>query len=459
MRSVFHLSVLLFMSIVSFVRMQAWDVFTSGNDVIVRVGDGLSGRQCCRGASIDDPTGGGAQCSQSCPANSEVTVTLPCNSVGTHTVYAYWSDDHTNGYVTETRTVDVTIPPAPTCPLYDFYGGGSQVLTHKYETVDAYPGGQTADAQVTLKLKARRAPGGTTIYLRVDDPPDTSPPNTAAYRKPQPHPSDDNDDPSPTDGTISGSTMSTVSLPAAGLVTVNVKVTDQYAGDNYEIWASPDSGLHNDPNFVCNASTNCLKTPVITAWKRAYLEHDRMFRHGTYLTQDAAPCATGPCYLNLASLRGLHRQDRLRIIHAPRFGVPGSFYNEDVEIVRVQNNRDRVEVTPFNQSYFGPDTDGLGVIQPFLADAVGVITGVDDADYYTANTTNITPLFDSSFVEYLSITEDPSPFLPFEENVSGSGASQSDEVRAISRKWFYSYGKDNHHHLLAGSAAAPGLLA
>jgi hypothetical protein len=448
MRTVFRVLSLLVVSAVSFAELSAWDVFTSGNTIMVRVGAGLSGRQCCRGASVDEP-GGGAHCSQSCPTNPEITVQLPCNSVGTHVVWAYWSDDRTNGYVYESKTIDVTVPPAPTCPLYDFFGAGSRALTHKYSPFDAYPGGQSADAEVTLKLKARVAPGGTPIYLRVYDPADTAPYRAANAA------ADDNADTSSNAGTINGSTMSSVTLPQTGVVTATLRITDQFAGDNYEVRASPDSRLHTDPNFVCDQTTNCQRTPVITAWKRAYIENDVMFREGTYLSQDAAPCPGSPCHLYLNSTRGLRRGDVLRVIHAPRSGVigPQQYYAEDVQILRIENRYDRVEVTPFSRAYFGPDTDGNGVLQPFLADAVGVVTGVPAADFYLTNNAFVHDLFNPAFVEYLSTTEDPVPFLPYEEELSGDGASQSDEVRAIARKWFFASGRPNHQHLLGGSQA------
>lgn len=451
MRKVLRALVPLFLSAIPIVPLYAWDVWTSGNTINVRVGAGLSGRQCCRGASVDDP-GGGAQCSQSCPANSEVTVQLGCNSVGTHVVWAYWSDDHTNGYVYESKTVDVTDPAPPGCPLFDFYGAGSRVLTNKYGQNDAYPGGQTAAGELTFKLKARRAPGGTTIYLRVNDPADTAPYRASVAA------ADDNLDQAQDAGTINGSANASVTLPQAGSVTVTLKTTKRHAGDNYQVYATPDSSVHTNQNFVCDQTTNCLQSPVVTAWKRAYIEHDEMFRQGTYLAQDSAPCAQAPCYLYLNRTRGIRRGDTLRVIHAPRTGSTGAFYAEDVEVLRIENRYDRVEVTPFTHAYFGPDTDGNGVIQPFLADAVGVVTGVPGTDFYTANLTDIFDLFNPAFVEYLTTTEDPAPFLPFEEEVTGRGDSPSDEVRAIARKWFFNYGKENHQHLLAGSASSDGTL-
>jgi hypothetical protein len=427
----------------SFAPLSAWEVRTIGNTIEVKVGAGLSGQQCCRGASIDEP-GEGATCSQSCPANSEITRTFTCNSVGTHVVYGYWSDDNTDGRVIESKTIEVTEPPPPTCPLFDFYVTGSRVLTHKYGATDAYPSGQTADAEIELKLRPRRAVAGTTIYLRVFDPPDSAP-----YGPEQPRPPDDNVDTAANAGTISGGKLATATLLAAGITAVKLRTTETVAGDNYEVRATPNVELHTNPNFVCDTTTNCLKTPVITAWKRIYIEGDRMFRRGAYITGDVMPCSTGPCFVPLSNLRGIGRGDLLRVIHAPRFNFvgPQQFYSEDVEVLRVERKNARVEVTPFQNAYFGPDsTVGTGPL-PYLADAVGIIGGNEAEDLYTPNTQLISPLFDGTFVEHVFLQDDPVPYLPFEQELLGGGLS-GDEATAIARKWFLNFTRSNHQHLL-----------
>lgn len=418
----------------------------TGNTIWVRIGAGLTGRQCCRGASIDEPEGG-ANCSVACPANPEDYLEFPCNSVGTHVVYGCVLGAETGyGYVCETKTVEVTTPAPASCPMFDFYTGGNRSLTHKYGAGDAYPAGQEADGEITLKLRPRRAPAGTTVYLRVFDPPDS-----AAYGPPEPRPWGDNADTSSGAGTISGGKTATVVLPASGVLSVPLRMTDTVAGDNYEVRASPDPALHTDPDFLCDATTNCRKTPAITAWKRVYVETDRMFRHGAYLTADIAPCATSPCYVPLSSLGGIGRRDTLRLIHAPRTELVGPqlFYSEDVTVLRVEKNRGRVEVTPYAQSYFGPDQDSGGTVRGFLADAVGVITGDDSQDFFSSNSGLITPLFDGTFVEHIFLNDDPVPFLPYEQQIAGAGEPGS-EVREIARRWFRNFDRPNHQHLLGG---------
>ena len=429
-----------------------FQVGVNGNTIWVRIGAGLTGKQCCRGASLDEEQTG-ANCSVACPANPEDYLEFSCNSLGTHVVYGCVLGAETNyEYVCESKTVEVTVPAPTSCPLFDFYTVGNRALTHKYGVGDSYSAGQDADSEMTLKLRARRAPAGSTVYLRVADPPDSAP-----YGLPAPRPRNDNADSGA--GTIFGGKTATVVLPATGILNVPLRTTDTVAGDNYEVLASADEALHTDPDFVCNATTNCQKTPVITAWKRIYVETDRMFRHGAYLTADVAPCAAAPCYLPLSNLRGLGRGDMLRLIHAPRTGLVGPqlFYSEDVSIVRVEKSRGRVEVTPYARSYFGPDQDSGGAVRGFLADAVGVVTGDDEQDFFSPNPNLIVPLFDGTFVEFLFLNDDPVPFVPYEQQIGGGGEPGS-EAREVARRWFHNFDRPNHQHLLgAGTGFDAGV--
>jgi hypothetical protein len=63
---------------------------------------------------------------------------------------------------------------------------------------------------------------------------------------------------------------------ASGKVSVELTVTDTYAGDNYRIEAS----FTPDPNFKVKA-----KSSTFTAWKRAYVEYDQMYKVGEFLNQ------------------------------------------------------------------------------------------------------------------------------------------------------------------------------
>lgn len=150
----------------------AW---TEGNTIWVTVsGTEPSSAQCCIGADIDEdpgyppPAGStsrfapslnawrpsspatNASCSKSCGRTSD-TFSFGCNSLGPHTVYGYYSDSHTNGFVgAGTATVNVTLPPPFYCPRFVLIDGGAMNLTHKYADAFpdiAYPGKQTTDGE------------------------------------------------------------------------------------------------------------------------------------------------------------------------------------------------------------------------------------------------------------------------------------------------------------------------
>jgi len=150
----------------------AWDfsVSTSGNEVTVVITGMQSSYQTCAGASIDDPNSGGASCSQ--PGASSHTITLTCNRVGPHTVFANVADDTTgDGYEIRGTPINISDPPPPYCPAFEFYSRTSRALTHKYGN-EAWPVGQERDGQVEVVFKPIQVSAGTVIYAKVFDPKD-----------------------------------------------------------------------------------------------------------------------------------------------------------------------------------------------------------------------------------------------------------------------------------------------
>lgn len=318
-----------------------------------------------------------------------------------------------------------------------------RVLTHKYRSDDAYPSAlQTQDGKVRVEglvhdLAGTTGIGGRKVYFRLIDPPDTADYVVSAGGA---QIGDNADGP----GALNGASTATDTSDSSGKVSVMLEITDHAAGDNYQVEAS----LYED--FSCSPAP-CRTSIVYTAWKRVYVETDRMFRSGAYITADIAPCPTAPCFVPLNNLRGIHRGDTLRLIHAPRSSIvgPQPFYSEDVRVARLDHKNDRAEVTPYQRTYFGPDTDSNGVLRPFLADAAGIITGVDADDFFTSNKPSIPLLFEGTFVEYVFLDDDPVPYLPFEEQVMGS-ALIGEETRELARKWFFHFDRFNHQHLLGG---------
>lgn len=120
-------------------------------------------------------------------------------------------------------------------------------------------------------------------------------------------------------GMLSARSATTVVRTIAGVQRAVAEVvltfTDRYAGDNYIVRATcvdaqnkpfnDDSGVTADPTADAGIPAIHIKeTALLTAWKRVYIETDKMFRVGADLTQDAPAmqnvvfCATAG--LNLA---------------------------------------------------------------------------------------------------------------------------------------------------------------
>jgi hypothetical protein len=305
---------------------------------------------------------------------------------------------------------------------------------------------------MTIKGTLLGAPstvGGRTVYLRVIDPPDRSVYVPAGAQQPN-----DNSE----SVTAYPRIPASVTTDSDGRFAATLLITSQHAGDNYQVEASIDPSISSNSSYECGPG--CFRSGTITAWKRVYVERDRMFRAGAFLTQDVTPCTGSGCpattVIRVNNARDVAGARRLRLMHAPRFdgaGLP-TYYSEDVDVIRVDRKQNTVEISNPARPYFGPDTNLGGVTRvASLADAVGVITGANVlGDYFDANTGNIDTLFTPSFVEYVWLTDDPLPFMPYKESVLGSGAI-SDELSLLARKWFHRYGDDNVQHLIGASAA------
>lgn len=333
--------------------------FVSGNTIHVTVsGTDYTSDQCCIGADIDEdpgyappsssrlgPTVDGmrltpppktrtdAYCSIPCGKSSD-SFSFGCNSLGLHTVYGYYADDTTGGYVSAgTATVNVTVPPPFFCPQFVLVGGGSMALTHKYADARPeieYPGKQTVDGEMPMKIRTVAAPAGTVVYLRVYDPPDES-------QYGAPHAADDNFD-GFNGGKINGSKFSSVTLPANGSVPFTLQTTQFASGDNYEVAASANPDLHT-PSFVCDGSIHCQKQKV-TAYKRFYVEHREMYRNSELIRSNIL---LGQRLVYINERNFVRRGDRVRLVHAPSYlrttlGDTDGFYYEDFTVADTRRN-------------------------------------------------------------------------------------------------------------------------
>jgi hypothetical protein len=295
------------------------------------------------------------------------------------------------------------------------------------------------------------------VWLRVIDPPDPS-----LYLPV--HAPNDNEDPSPrgvlmTSGCSDpsckappGSPLQIHALPG-GLVELELEATARYAGDNYILEASFDS------QFTCatagpNGADACARSGLVTAWKRVYIETDRMFRNGSLLTQSVSGGGTAPAVLTVASIAGFRESkgkkpgSSVMIVHASRDGQPAYFEPAPGDPPLTVDSIDKKSSTitlsrPLNHDYqFDP--------VPWKSDGIGIITGVDDNDYFMPNGSLVSSLFSDAFVDLVPAFPVPGECscIPFYPNFTDNSFRDMTQMESL---WNDHFGDSNVLHLMGGS--------
>ena len=302
-----------------------------------------------------------------------------------------------------------------------------RVLIHKYRTDGSYPSPfQQDDRKIRISGVAMRtvsgAVPGATVYFRVIDPADTAPYVPAADRVP----GDNKGNP----GTLS---PSTAVADSSGRVNTTLTITDRHAGDNYVIEASPDA------QFSC--SPNCSRSGTLTAWKRVYVEQNRMLRRGTRLLRDITP---GDTEILVADRNAFPAPPfQVKLVHAPPISASGpDFYEEVVEVTGMQVAQDPGGPRPGLlltagpiQGYYMSADQAQGQQRAYLSDGVGLWTGGTN-DHFSANLTSVAGTFSDAFVEYVFL---PEPFAGTDGSVAridfGGPANALMERDLFAFKW------------------------
>lgn len=341
-------------------------------------------------------------------------------------------------------------PPDTSRFMFTLSSGSQQrVLIHKYRADDTYPSPlQKSDRNITVEGAVTNSAGvplgGRTVYFRLIDPPDPAPYVVGAG------------DSRAGDNVNGVGTLSTFSAASdtSGYVSVDLTVTDHVAGDNYQIEARLDAG------FNCG-SAGCPRSAIYTAWKRVYVEMNKMFRSGSFLRQ-AVPA--GSKTIPVADIRNLPRPPfTVRLLHAPPVaGVGSVLTSEQVTIVGItpidgffaHPRRGDLVISPdpaipgVSQTYSGPEQVNPNDFRQYLADAVGVVTGNRTSDFYIADATLINQSFESAFTEHVWLTDAKLPadldVLPSQPRLTFDGVfpfvpdvSNDNERAWVARKWLY----------------------
>ncbi len=333
------------------------------------------------------------------------------------------------------------------------------MLIHKYGLSDDYPSVFQEDLplpedekdrriliRATVKDTAGQPISDQPVWFRVKDLADTAP------YVPSPQEDDNKDEDVDDDSGTVDPPMD--ESDASGIVETILTVTDQFAGDNYQIEAFFEDPVPN-PNAVVVGTSG-----TITAWKRIYLEKDLMFRRGSYVKE----------FDNVGGADRIHVMDkskfddctRVRIVHAPRLDGADpapAFYSEEHNVTGTisdgSSNGGYIILAGGETLVFsyGPDDSFDGAT--FQSDGVGCIVGNNPVGTFDINQALLKGIFDTTYVEFVDVAQPNS--IPFDPQMNGS----LKHLR-IANKWFENSYRDplnpqivlapsNHQHVLSGS--------
>jgi hypothetical protein len=194
----------------------------------------------------------------SCPATLWVEGTTTSSGVRDVTIKGEWVESGTcpdpDSEKVTVYEVD-TVKPDQTTKV---------MISTKHD--DEYPSSyQTEDRKIKVVAKVKPVVAGATVHFRSKDP---DPDDGSPYDTADP---DDNRG-TPKRGSLSPSQADT---NAQGEAEVILTVTDRYAGDNYIVQSSHRSSF-----------ASLKESGTLVAWKRVYVEEDKMFKKGTDLAAD-----------------------------------------------------------------------------------------------------------------------------------------------------------------------------
>ncbi|MEO8379422.1 MAG: hypothetical protein ABI779_07140, partial [Acidobacteriota bacterium] len=309
-----------------------------------------------------------------------------------------------------------------------------------------------------------------TVYLRLVDPPDVALYVPAASRL-----RGDNDDgPGALDQT-------TVTTDGSGRFATVLNVTGRAAGDNYQIEATTLPGFAFRQQ--CDATNNCYKSGVLTAWKRMYVEKRRMLRNGMFIAQGANAGATsivvrGNRYGGNRPHDRLSRGDQIVLVHAPdldRSNLAAGWYMESHTILDVtQGSGSNEYIVELGTRLKGGNVNREALLHdygpdsqiPLVGDAITGVSGasVTSADVFDASNDLVSgSLFAGAFTEYVFLPDSTTPGA----NVPMPHVRSDDEelLQQLADKWSSIVKRSggarlaasNHQLLLIGNSGDPNV--
>ena len=296
---------------------------------------------------------------------------------------------------------------------------------------------QTRDRKVTVRVTVTPPVANIPIYFRTVDPDD---PSTYEKKggKPDTDP-DDNKDPAPKGnltaplsevpgtrleegGRVIGLAARTVVIGKQAVAVAFLTITDRHAGDNYRVKVMP-------LRMPADGKGPELATTLLTAWKRVYVERDKMYRKGAFLSRDFSPDPDNkPDTIFLKDTTLIKVRDTVVVFDTA---------NPKGETARV-TAKTRKSIT-LNVDLKNKYDAGLGKKDRSAA------VGVPAAGYYVVPMNKLAGAYDDAYVEWMERERGAGP-VPLEETQN----RRSQRTR-LSSKWFKNWGVSNYIHLIGAS--------
>ena len=369
--------------------------------------------------------------------------------------------------------------------------GQPKVLISKLGTTDSYPLAplQSAPAQVKIRFEVTFQQGETSpinVYVKLYDPDDSF--------SMEPAGDNDNKDPAKNGGDGAATFQNCLSTntvpidPANPRGEVTLTITNQYAGDNYVV------GFSFDPNFIAPGSTVSprIRSAILTAWKRVYVEQDRMFKRGGLLFEsylkpvncggpDQPPCCgTGsepaccgqpgalPCnQIKVYDWTNAVQGDTIVIFDSGRTAENAP---ETRTIQEISPPDAGARIITLNSqlpsTFIASEKDSQSPPKPTFQNYDFAAIGVPSQGYWQSDTTMIRSPYDDAFVEFITTLDGPGalPYLPddllsvYDYQTDCTSTKNDDRTNRLTRfsyPWFAHFGSSSNVFQLVGSACPP----
>jgi hypothetical protein len=259
-----------------------------------------------------------------------------------------------------------------------------RVLMSKQGANDDYPhSNQTQAGQIRVEVKVtdKVDPAGMTVYFGLIDPKDPS-----EYLNGQ---AGDNLPMSP-DGTVTPSAV----VDENGIASTILTIGPQYAGNNYRIEVS----FEPPPNFKKRD-----RSKTYTSWRRLYIEHDKMYEEGEFLTMTSGAEQPKPARVFVANPGIFSEGDEVHVLSGDSIdtseGEMGFVAEVGADFVDLQ--------APLELTYPEPNSPQENLLFPysFLARTDG---GTFDAQ---PSNVELAKAFDDTYTEWHVLSE--TGYMPF----------------------------------------------